>query len=152
MFYWVYLLFLFLSSSSTKTLKYDFQNQSFRAPIVTLTHGDPLRSDYLLPQYLRTYHNNCKSYCFPFQSYNSIYNNCFLTRVQFWYQKIIEKFLNNLLLNDSILIHSLGDGNIHAVIFALTSDTKRSQKIQFTYAHNIHIYGKRNKNFDLQHN
>ncbi|CAF0898297.1 unnamed protein product [Rotaria sp. Silwood1] len=234
MFYWVYLLFLFLSSSSTKTLKYDFQNQSFRAAIVTLTHGDPLRllnmlhsieyffpqsidkysiiifydshgteirnstldyikscvklrlifqnivlftliknptqtidiinrevptifqrpigSDYLLPQYLRTYHNNCKSYCFPFQSYDSIYNNCFLTRVQFWYQKIIEKFLNNLLLNDSILIHSLGDGNIHAVIFALTSDTKRSQKIQFTYAHNIHIYGKRNKNFDLQHN
>ncbi|CAF1159839.1 unnamed protein product [Rotaria sp. Silwood1] len=87
MFYWVYLLFLFLSSPSTKTLKYDFQNQSFRAPIVTLTHGDPLR-----------------------------------------------------------------DGNIHAVILVLASDTKCSQKIQFAYAHNIHIYGKRNKNFDLQHN
>ncbi|CAF3443958.1 unnamed protein product, partial [Rotaria sp. Silwood2] len=67
-------------------------------------------------------------------------------------QKTIEQFLNNLLLNDSILINSLGDGNIHAVILALASNTNRSQRIQFAYAHNIHIYGKRNKNFDLYHN
>ncbi|CAF1122622.1 unnamed protein product [Rotaria sordida] len=108
--------------------------------------------DYLLPRYLRTYHNNCKSYCFPFQSYDSIYNNFFLTRVQFWYQKPIEQFLNNLLLNDSILINSLGDGNIHAVILALASDTNRTHRIHFAYAHNIHIYRKLNKNFDVQHN
>ena len=107
--------------------------------------------DYLLPQYLRTYHNNCKSHCFPFQSYDSIYNNFFLTRIHFWHQRKIVGFLNSLLANDSILIYPLGDGNIHAVVLALASDTKHTQQLQFAYGHNIHIYGKRNKNFDLQH-
>jgi hypothetical protein len=107
--------------------------------------------DYLLPKILRTYHNNCKSDCFPFQLYDAIYNNFFLTRLQFWHQPKIEQFLNNLLQNDSILIYSLGDGNIHAVILALASDTIRTRIVQFAYAHNVHIYGKRNKNFDVQH-
>ncbi|CAF3457628.1 unnamed protein product [Rotaria sp. Silwood1] len=60
-------------------------------------------------------------------------------------------FLRNYLLR-SQSPSDRRDGNIHAVILVLASDTKCSQKIQFTYAHNIHIYGKRNKNFDLQHN
>lgn len=108
--------------------------------------------DDLLPKYLNNYHKTCQSNCFPFHSYDSVYNNFFLTRLQFWYQTKIEEFIHNLLLNDTILIYSLGDGNIHAVILALASDTKHTEKLNFAYAHNIHIYGKRNKNFDLQHN
>lgn len=108
--------------------------------------------EFLLPKYLQTYHQTCRTFCFPFHSHQSIYNNFFLTRVQFWHQKSVQNFLNTLLSNDSILIYSLGDGNIHAVVLALASDTKRTEQLFFAYAHNIHLYGKRNRNFNLQHN
>ena len=77
----------FLESFDYDLFRYVFENNLdyiYRA----LAWDIPMSRDLiiLLPRYLRTYHNTCKSYCFPFQSYDAIYNNFFLTRVQFWHQ------------------------------------------------------------------
>jgi len=108
--------------------------------------------EFLLPRYLEIYQNTCRTLCLPFHSHMSIYNNFFLTRVAFWHKKSIETFLGELLSNDTILIYSLGDGNIHAVALTIASDTEHTAPLDFAYAHNIHLYGKRNRNFNLQHN
>lgn len=120
----------------------------YRALILDTRMAGP---DYLLPQYLRSYYVNCISNCFPFHSYNSVYSNFFLTRVQFWHQKQIEELTKEILSDDNIFIHSLGDGNIHAVILALLSDTKRSQAVTFAYGHNTHIFKNGKTQFDTGH-
>ncbi|CAF1646011.1 unnamed protein product [Didymodactylos carnosus] len=102
-----------------------------------------------IPRILTSYRKQCIIDCFPFISHDAIYTNFFITRISFWHQPVVKNFIQKLVNNDTIIMEGLGDGNIHAAVLALASNTKQSKMFYFSYGHNSHLYRPRNKIFHL---
>ena len=110
-----------------------------------------LADNPMLWPYMQKYRTSCKRFCLPFQPQESIHSGFFITRLQMWYGPEIEDFSSYLLENDRILVDSLEDGRIHAVILTLASNSNRVRMVPFPYAHHVDLYGQGKEYPDSAH-